>query len=119
MLVWTSSHRKSNSLPLRPLLPGRLPEASLDVPDRIDHRPGAHADSGAFTHSNDFAFYDHVLDMSFVLGNVPSKYAKAAKENNVSALDTMFAMGRGRQRDGVDVEACESAYSMQYLSTMS
>lgn len=60
---------------------------------------------------NDFAFYDHVLDMSFLLGNVPPKYAKAARENNLSAIDTMFAMGRGRQRDGVDVEACESAYT--------
>jgi len=57
--------------------------------------------------SNDFSFYDHVLDMSVVLGNIPSKYAKAASEHQLSTLDVMFAMGRGRQRDGVDVEASE------------
>merc|ERR1711939_857667 len=57
--------------------------------------------------SNDFTFYDHVLDMSVLLGNVPPKYAKAAKEHQLSILDTTFAMGRGRQRNGVDVEACE------------
>lgn len=60
------------------------------------------------TYSNDFTFYDHVLDMSVLLGNIPAKYATAAKEHQLSTLDVMFAMGRGRQRDGVDVEASES-----------
>lgn len=46
--------------------------------------------------------------MSVLLGNIPAKYAKAAKEHQLSTLDVMFAMGRGRQRDGVDVEASES-----------
>ena len=48
--------------------------------------------------------------MSVLLGNIPAKYAKAGKEHNLSTLDIMFAMGRGRQRDGVDVEACESKF---------
>jgi len=60
-----------------------------------------------FIPSNDFTFYDHVLDTSVLLGNIPPKYAKAASEKSLSQLDVMFAMGRGRQRDGVDVEACE------------
>lgn len=34
---------------------------------------------------------------------VPSKYYQA----NLSPLDLSFAMGRGRQRDGVDLPACE------------
>jgi len=46
--------------------------------------------------------------MSVLLGNIPAKYATAAKEHQLSPLDVMFAMGRGRQRDGVDVEASES-----------
>lgn len=66
----------------------------------------------SLAHSNDFTFYDHVLDMSVLLGNIPAKYANAAKEHQLSTLDVMFAMGRGRQRDGVDVEACESALDL-------
>lgn len=49
--------------------------------------------------------------MSVLLGNIPAKYATAAKEHQLSTLDVMFAMGRGRQRDGVDVEASESGSS--------
>ena len=69
--------------------------------------------------SNDFTFYDHILDASVLFGVVPSKYAKAQKEFNLSTLDTMFAMGRGRQRDGVDVEACESESDMWRVLSIS
>ena len=44
-----------------------------------------------------------MLDHSILFGVVPKKYRDA----KLSELDTMFAMGRGRQRDGVDVEAQE------------
>ena len=90
---------------------------SLSVPARLQEWcSGVHVPVPAFAHHhaivglcrNGFTFYDHVLDMSTVLGNIPAKYATAAKEHQLSPLDVMFAMGRGRQRDGVDVEASES-----------
>lgn len=44
-----------------------------------------------------------MLDISVDLGVIPQKYLDA----KLSQLDTAFAMGRGRQRDGVDVPAME------------
>ncbi len=59
----------------------------------IDHIP-----------SNDFSFYDQVLDMITTLGLIPERYNWDG--NNVD-LDTYFAMARGAQKDGVDVTAME------------
>jgi 5-methyltetrahydropteroyltriglutamate--homocysteine methyltransferase len=59
----------------------------------IDHIP-----------SNDFSYYDHVLDMSCMLGCVPKRYAWRGRDID---LDTYFAMARGRQVDGTDVTAME------------
>ena len=54
--------------------------------------------------SNDFSFYDQVLDTICTLGCVPARYKHAG--GNVD-IDTYFAMARGRQQDGVDVVAME------------
>ena len=51
--------------------------------------------------SNDFSFYDMVLDTAALLGNVPKRY----KELNLSELDTYFAMARGYQGTFGDVKA--------------
>jgi 5-methyltetrahydropteroyltriglutamate--homocysteine methyltransferase len=52
--------------------------------------------------SNDFSFYDHVLDMSMVLGAVPSLYRE------LDGLEAYFAMARGtRGRKGGDLPALE------------
>lgn len=51
--------------------------------------------------SNDFSFYDMVLDTAALLGIVPRRY----KELNISELDTYFAMARGYQGDSGDVKA--------------
>ncbi|GMM37348.1 5-methyltetrahydropteroyltriglutamate-homocysteine S-methyltransferase [Saccharomycopsis crataegensis] len=53
--------------------------------------------------SNDFSFYDHVLDTSILFNVIPERYAKY----NLAPLDLLFAMGRGLQKDNVDVPACE------------
>ncbi len=51
--------------------------------------------------SNDFSFYDIVLDTATLLGIVPKRY----KELNLPELDTYFAMARGYQGDSGDVKA--------------
>lgn len=56
--------------------------------------------------SNDFSFYDHVLDMSLATGNIPERYSKIFTKNNFE-LDLYFAMARGYQKDGVDITAME------------
>ncbi|MCC6598771.1 MAG: 5-methyltetrahydropteroyltriglutamate--homocysteine S-methyltransferase [Alphaproteobacteria bacterium] len=54
--------------------------------------------------SNDFAFYDQILNMTCALGLVPSRY----KWNGGTVdMDTYFAMARGAQKGGLDVTAME------------
>jgi len=53
--------------------------------------------------SGDFSLYDHVLDHSAAFNVVPKRYVG----HGLSPLDVYFAMGRGRQADGVDVPASE------------
>jgi 5-methyltetrahydropteroyltriglutamate--homocysteine methyltransferase len=55
--------------------------------------------------SNDFSFYDQVLDLSLTLGVIPEQYQAFAKQNTV--LDLYFAMARGTQKEGQDVIAME------------
>jgi 5-methyltetrahydropteroyltriglutamate--homocysteine methyltransferase len=55
--------------------------------------------------SNDFSFYDQVLDLSLTLGVIPEQYQKFASQN--TALDLYFAMARGSQNEGQDVIAME------------
>ena len=53
--------------------------------------------------SGDFAYYDHVLDHIQMFGAVPERYSK----HKLSSLDEYFAMGRGHQKDGIDVQSLE------------
>ncbi|KAI9001072.1 cobalamin-independent methionine synthase [Trametes punicea] len=53
--------------------------------------------------SGDFTLYDHVLDHSAAFNAIPKRYLG----KGLSPLDVYFAMGRGRQAEGVDVPACE------------
>ncbi|KAJ5787191.1 hypothetical protein N7457_002181 [Penicillium paradoxum] len=55
--------------------------------------------------SNDFAFYDQVLDHHQLFGTIPERYSKY----NLHPLDTYFAMGRGLQKpaEGIDVPSLE------------
>lgn len=54
-----------------------------------------------FIPSNDFSFYDIVLDSAFIFNIVPKRYKKL----NLSELDTYLAMARGYQKAGGDVKA--------------
>ncbi|KAJ5113350.1 hypothetical protein N7456_001884 [Penicillium angulare] len=49
--------------------------------------------------SNDFAFYDQVLDHIQLFNVIPERYSK----HNLDPLDTYFAMGRGLQTSSVDM----------------
>lgn len=51
--------------------------------------------------SNDFSFYDGVLDTAFMLNAVPERYTSLG----LSALDTYFAAARGYQGTKGDVKA--------------
>jgi len=54
--------------------------------------------------SNDFSFYDQMLDHTALFGAVPARYNFTAE--NVD-LKTYFAMARGYQKEGHDVVAME------------
>ncbi len=54
--------------------------------------------------SNDFSYYDQVLDTIALVGAVPERYGW---DGGRMDLDTYFAMARGRQSEGVDVTAME------------
>lgn len=51
--------------------------------------------------SNDFSFYDIMLDTVVLLNAIPNKY----KELKLNALETYFAMARGYQGENGDVKA--------------
>ena len=52
----------------------------------------------------DFAWYDHVLTTSLMLGNVPARHQN--KDGSVD-LDTLFRLGRGRAPTGEPAAAAE------------
>ena len=63
---------------------------------------GIQKDSGLdFIPSNDFSYYDGVLDTAFLLNAVPERYTALG----LSTLDTYFAAARGYQGEAGDVKA--------------
>ncbi|CUM65575.1 uncharacterized protein PRCAT00003222001 [Priceomyces carsonii] len=48
--------------------------------------------------SNDFSFYDQVLDLSLLFNVIPDRYTKFG----LAPIDVLFAMGRGLQRKATD-----------------
>lgn len=53
--------------------------------------------------SNDFALYDQVLCHIQDFGAIPERYTK----DGLDTIDQYFAMGRGHQKEGVDVPSLE------------
>ncbi|HLU14854.1 MAG TPA: 5-methyltetrahydropteroyltriglutamate--homocysteine S-methyltransferase [Burkholderiaceae bacterium] len=53
----------------------------------------------------DFAWYDHILEWSALLGVVPERFGQHPAEP--VSLDTVFRMARGRAPSGVPAAACE------------
>ncbi|MDD4565111.1 MAG: 5-methyltetrahydropteroyltriglutamate--homocysteine S-methyltransferase [Eubacteriales bacterium] len=54
-----------------------------------------------FIPSNDFSFYDNMLDTAVLFNIIPNRYS----DLGLSALDTYFAMARGYQGEAGDVKA--------------
>lgn len=54
--------------------------------------------------SNDFSFYDQVLDTAFLMDAIPARYRALA---DADPLAGYFALARGVQRDGYDLHALE------------
>jgi len=59
-----------------------------------------------FIASNDFSFYDHILDNIVLFGAIPERFKKVFGENH-QGLDLYFAMARGLQKSGIDITALE------------
>ena len=55
----------------------------------------------SFISSNDFSFYDNVLDTAVLLNVIPKRY----RNLGLSGIDTYFAMARGYQGDKGNVKA--------------
>jgi 5-methyltetrahydropteroyltriglutamate--homocysteine methyltransferase len=63
------------------------------------------ADAGLdFVTTGDFSWYDTVLDMTALLGAVPSRFSWQGSRVD---RDTLFRMARGRAPDGEPAPACE------------
>lgn len=57
---------------------------------------------------NDFSFYDHILDMSFLLGVIPKRYNILYYNKKLKpTIDLYFAMARGYQKKNLDITAME------------
>lgn len=57
-----------------------------------------------FVPVGDFALYDHVLNTSLMLGNIPPRFQQGRADNE---LDQYFRMARGRAPTGEPTFACE------------
>ncbi|MES2476043.1 MAG: 5-methyltetrahydropteroyltriglutamate--homocysteine S-methyltransferase [Verrucomicrobiota bacterium] len=65
---------------------------------------------------NDFSFYDHILDASCLLGNVPSRFGKAA---DAADFETQFTIARGqRSTGGEDACGCGQSHAAGFASEM-
>ena len=73
--------------------------ARRDAPRRSGSRTGSSCRRPGIDliPSNDFSYYDQVLDTIALVGAVPERYGWGGGEVD---LDTYFAMARGRQSDG-------------------
>ncbi|MDP3938686.1 MAG: 5-methyltetrahydropteroyltriglutamate--homocysteine S-methyltransferase, partial [Deltaproteobacteria bacterium] len=88
---------------------GKIDQASLlETARALRERHWKLAKEAGLDHipSNDFSFYDHVLDTACMVGAVPSRYPD---EKGPVTLKTYFAMARGLQDKaaGLDVPAME------------
>src|SRR6185312_12152163 len=56
---------------------------------------------------NDFSYYDHVLDISLMVGAIPERFHSLMEKKQLPDMDLLFAMARGYQKDNYDITAME------------
>nr|WP_314784190.1 5-methyltetrahydropteroyltriglutamate--homocysteine S-methyltransferase [uncultured Capnocytophaga sp.] len=54
--------------------------------------------------SNDFSFYDQMLDFSFTVSAIPERFTPI---KHLRDLERYYALARGYQKDGIDITAME------------
>ncbi|MEM9444715.1 MAG: 5-methyltetrahydropteroyltriglutamate--homocysteine S-methyltransferase [Verrucomicrobiota bacterium] len=67
---------------------------------------------------NDFSFYDQMLDMSCLLGNIPPRFQAKGDQSNI---DTTFTIARGTQRGAASLEEekdCQTGKVSTFASEM-
>jgi 5-methyltetrahydropteroyltriglutamate--homocysteine methyltransferase len=57
--------------------------------------------------TNDFSYYDHVLDTGLMVGNIPERFIPIVQEQKKSFHSLYFAMARGLQNNSMDITALE------------
>ena len=83
---------------------GEISEAELEDTAKQIRAYGLRKQKDAgidFISSNDFSFYDNVLDTAFLFNVIPDRY----RELGLSTLGTYFAMARGYQGEKGNVKA--------------
>jgi hypothetical protein len=74
-------------------LKGNLSQSQLeDTGALLRQRHWQHQSQLDFVPVGDFSFYDQVLDMSFLLGNIPAR----VRQHEGNTLDNYFRVARGR-----------------------
>ncbi|MDC0661269.1 5-methyltetrahydropteroyltriglutamate--homocysteine S-methyltransferase [Marinobacter sp. SS21] len=71
---------------------------------RLRHWAEQQAAGLSYVSVGDFAFYDHILNLSQALGVIPPRFGHDAAADD---LDTYFRMARGRAPSGQPAAACE------------
>lgn len=61
--------------------------------------------------SNDFSFYDQILDLEVLFNVIPERYAK----HDLPLIDTLFAMGRGLQRKATETEKAVDVTALEMV----
>ncbi len=92
---------------MKSYLQGKLSEADLQKKAAETRKANWSLQSKngmSFISSNDFSFYDTVLDTAVLLNIIPARY----KALNTTDLETYFAMAKGYKKDSVDIKALMS-----------
>lgn len=61
--------------------------------------------------SNDFSYYDQILDLSVLFNVIPDRYSKY----DLPQIDTLFAMGRGLQRKATETQKAVDVTALEMV----
>ena len=61
--------------------------------------------------SNDFSYYDQVLDLSLLFNAIPERYTKF----DLAPIDVLFAMGRGLQKKATETQAAVDVTALEMV----